>query len=193
MQTMKQGTTRPSTRTQSTASRPIESAFSAHFLERARRREEAPELGASPLAVQAHHQGPWEIEPVPVGGGWMHAVVRRTEPARDGGGARLVFRRRQNALLAAASLAALATPNHLRMNPNRRGSRPRAIGHPIHDGGHHIGHMASGLLEASDAFLAHFHAVRCLAADPDAAALYIEALDTETLAILGRAAMRRLG
>ncbi len=43
-----------------------------------------------------------------------------------------------------------------------------------------------------EAFLAAYHTLRCLAANPDAAALFIEALDPETVALLGRAVMRRL-
>jgi hypothetical protein len=43
-----------------------------------------------------------------------------------------------------------------------------------------------------DDFLAYYHAVRCLAANPDAAALFLEALDAETLSTLGRASIRRL-
>jgi len=39
---------------------------------------------------------------------------------------------------------------------------------------------------------AYYHAVRCLAANPDAAALFLQALDPETLTLLGRAAVRRL-
>ena len=45
---------------------------------------------------------------------------------------------------------------------------------------------------SEEAFLAAYHTLRCLAANPDATALFLEALDPETLALLGRAAMRRL-
>jgi hypothetical protein len=116
-------------------------------------------------------------------------VTRRAEPARDGGGARLAFARRQDALLAAATLAALATPNHLTLNTGKPSGRRNRLGHPIHDGPRHLGHIT----RADEEFLAYYHAIRCLAADPDAAALALEALDPETLNLLGRAANRRLG
>ncbi len=49
------------------------------------------------------------------------------------------------------------------------------------------------LVEPADDFLTFCHAVRCLPANPDAAALFLDSLDPEALAILGRAAIRRLG
>jgi hypothetical protein len=150
-------------------------------------------LSDSPLARHAHWCGPWEVEKVPAGASWLHAATRRAEPAREGGGARLACLRRQDALLGAAAFAALATPNHLRVNAHKPSGRRSPLGHPIHDGARHLGHVSSIVSRAEDDFLAYYHAVRCLAANPDAAALFLEALDPETLAILGRAAMRRSG
>jgi len=74
------------------------------------------ELAESPLAVAAHGAGPFEVEWIPRGssGDGVFAVVRRSEPARQGGGARLAFVRRQEALLAAAALSALAVPDRRR-------------------------------------------------------------------------------
>ncbi len=202
MQAKTQGTTRSDARSTSNhpghealVPRPAagQSAFSALFLERARRREAESEpregLADSALAREARWRGPWEVERVPAGDGWLHAVTRRTEPAREGGGARLACLRRQDALLGAAAFAALAAPNHLSVNRDQRHGRRSRLGRPIHDGASHLGHV----VEPPDDFLAYYHAVRCLAANPDAAALFLDALDPETLAILGRVALRRLG
>lgn len=79
------------------------------------------------------------------------------------------------------------------MNRDKPSGRRSPLGHPLHDGRRHVGHVSPAVTRAEDDFLAYYHAVRCLAASPDAAALFLEALDAETLAILGRAAMRRLG
>ena len=176
-----------------------ENAFSAHFLDKLRRARgletvagTGPTCGASPLTTevsrQAHWRGPWDVESVSAGDGTLHVVTRKSEPAVDGGGARLAFIRRQDALLAAAALAALATPNHLRLNTDKPSGRRNRLGYPVHDGPHHLGHIT----RAEDDFLAYYHAVRCLTAHPEAGALWIEAQDTETLNLLGRAIMRRL-
>jgi len=220
MQTLKQDSTR-SARATSSISSPSsissspatsgssalrQNAFSAHFLETVRRRSEAVELAESPLAVAAHAAGPWEVERVPAGDGMVYAVARRGEPARDGGGARLAFVRRQEALLGAAALSALAVPDRLSLNMDRRSGRRSHLGHPLHDGTQHLGHASPALVAELAAlatlprgsgrpggpFLAYFHAYRTLASVPDAAALLVEALDTETLNLLGRATMRRL-
>jgi hypothetical protein len=172
---------------------PRESAFSALFLERARRREDAAELAESTLARLAGFAGRWEVEEVPAGRGVLWAVVRRDEPAREGGGARLAFLRRQEAQLAAAALAALAAPNHLALNERRKSRARSGLGQPVHDGARHLGHASPALVPLKQAFLAAYHAVRCLAANPEAAALFVEALDLETLALLGRAILRRVG
>lgn len=207
MQAKKQLSTRPSstssTPRRSAGSPPVrESAFSAPFLDRARRRDDAAELSESFLSRIARTAGPWEVERVPAGDGVVYAVVRRDEPAREGGGALLAFARRQEALLGAAALSALAMPNHLRLNLDKGSGRRSRLGHPIHDGARHLGHLAPALVpkvarrpeeHAGGAFLDYLHAYRCLAAATDAAALVVESLDAETLAILGRAIMRRLG
>ena len=171
---------------------PGESAFSALFLERARRREDAAELAESTLSRLAGFAGRWEVEAVPAGRGELWAVVRRDEPSRDGGGARLAFVRRQEAQLAAAALAALAVPNHLGLNEQRKSRARSGLGHPVHDGAQHLGHASPALVPMKEAFLAAYHAVRCLAANPEAAALFVEALDLDTLALLGRAILRRI-
>lgn len=176
----------------------MENAFSARFLDTARRREESPAAGESlvetPLARQAHWSGPWEVARVPAGDSVVHVVARNGEEATGleeaGGGARLAFLRRQDALLAAASLAALASPNHLSLSPGKKRGR---LGHPVHEGSRHLGHVSSAVRGVEKEFLVAFHTARCLAASPEAAALLVEALDTETLGILGRAIMRRLG
>ena len=175
---------------------PRENAFSAHFLDRARRRDGEPALAETPLSRQAEGAGPWEVERVPAGSGQLFAVVRRGEPAREGGGARLAFLRRQDALLGAAALTPLATPSHLSVNTEKRSGRRCPLGHPIHDGDTHLGHASRRLLSGDDgtaaAFLASYHTLRCLAADPEALSLLIDALSTETLNLVGRAIMRRL-
>ncbi len=178
------GNTRPAPKS---SLRPVENAFSALFLDRARRRPEAEELAASPLARESLYRGPWEVERVPSGRGHLWAVVRRAEPAREGGGAVAAFLTRPDALLAAATLSALACRNRLHLNREKPHGR-RRLGIPVHDGTAHLGHLA----RADDEFLVYYHATRCLATNPDAAALFLDALDPETLAILGRATMRRL-
>jgi len=174
---------------------PRENAFSAHFLDRARRRDGEAALAETLLSRQAEGAGPWEVERVPAGSGVLYAVVRRGEPAREGGGARLALLRHQDALLGAAALSALATPSHLSANTDKPSGRRCPLGHPIHDGDTHLGHASRRLLPdertAAD-FLAHYHALRCLAADPEALSLLIDALSTETLNLVGRAIMRRL-
>jgi len=205
MQTKTKGSTHPAPLTSSTspdtsshpgrpdAPTPPESAFSALFLDRVRRRGDVAELADSVLSRQAAYAGRWEVEEVPAGRGVLYAVVRRDEPVEEGGGARLAFLRRQEAQLAAAALAALAVPNHLALNERRKSRARSGLGHPVHDGAHHIGHASPAMVPVREAFLASYHAVRCLAANPEAAALLVEALDLEALALLGRAIMRRLG
>lgn len=55
-------------------------------------------------------------------------------------------------------------------------------------GPRHLGHIA----RPEESFPAAFHTVRRLAADPKSDALFVEALDVETLNVLGRAIMRPL-
>jgi len=200
---------RPSTSSPPSRNSPVrESAFSAHFLDVARRRHGAlglaDSLAESPLSVAAHAAGPWDVDRVPAGDGVVYAVVRRSEPARDGGGARLAFIRRQEALLAAAALSALAVPDRLSLNADKRSGRRSRLGFPLHDGGEHLGHASPSLVaeladistpsrRPGDPFLGVYQGYRALASTPAAAALFVEALDPETLALLGREIMRRLG
>lgn len=105
-----------------------------------------------------------------------------------GGGAIAVFRHRSTAFQAAASMTAASTPNRLTLNTEKpEGTRSR-LGFPIHDGADYIGHLS----RPEPSLLPYLHATRCLAANPDAAALWVASLDPETLALLGRAIMRRL-
>ena len=131
---------------------PRQNAFSAHFLDVARRRSGAvglaESLAESPIAVAAHAAGPFEVEWIGRGssGDGVFAVVRRDEPARDGGGARLAFVRRQEALLAAAALSALAVPDRLSLNADKQSGRRSRLGFPLHDGGRHLGHASPALV-----------------------------------------------
>ena len=122
------------------------------------------------------------------GDGRLQAVVRRGEPLAAGGGAIAVFRHRSTALQAAAALTAVATPDRLSVNAAKPSDRRSRFGFPVHDGATHIGHLA----RPDEALLRHLHTTRCLAASPEAAALWVASLDSETLALLGRAIVRRL-
>lgn len=196
MQTRKQDSTRPSPATPSSVTPDpawttlAASALSAPFMELARHRGEEAGLADSRLARLARATGPWDVEALPAGSGTVHAVVRRAEPMAEGGAACLVTRRRQDALLGAATLAAMAIPSHLAINQSTAHGR---LGHALHDGRDHLGHLAPSLAREGEAFLAYHHAVRCLAVHPEAVGLLLEALDSETLGLLGRAAMRRMG
>lgn len=86
----------------------------------------------------------------------------------------------------------MAAPNLLTVNTGRPSRGRSSLGLPLHEGGRHLGHVNPCVRGAEGDFLAAYHAVRCLAASPDAAARFLAALDPETLAMLGRAAMRRL-
>ena len=201
---------KPSPRPASSPARPPrQNAFSAHFLDVARRRGPSVELAESPLAVAAHAAGPFEVERIGRGssGDGVFAVVRRSEPARQGGGARLAFVRRQEALLAAAALSALAVPDRLSLNADKQSGRRSRLGFPLHDGGRHLGHASPALVaelaalrptsgqaacRAGAPFLDHYHGLRAMASTPAAVALFVEALDPETLALVGREIMRRL-
>lgn len=83
----------------------------------------------------------------------------------------------------------ISTPHgdHLTLNDKARGGA-RRLGHPVHDGTRHLGHLT----RPDDAFLPALHTLRALATHPDAAACFLEALDPEAVTTLGRAAMRRL-
>lgn len=91
-----------------------------------------------------------------------------------------------------AAFAALAAAHHLSVNVAQPSGRRSGLGFPLHDGREHIGHLGRAARGTEGEFLAAWHTVRCLAANPDAAALFLEALGPETLAILGRAALRRI-
>jgi hypothetical protein len=163
---------------------PPENAFSAAYLEKARQLEEPP------FARQALFAGPWEVEAVPAGDGFLWAVIRTGEPVAEGGRAVAVFLRRPDALVTAAALTALSTPCHLHLNSGRSRSAPgrRRLGFPLHDGTVHLGHLA----QPEEDLLPYLHAVRCLVANPDALALALEALGPELPPIVGRSLMRRL-
>jgi len=124
------------------------------------------------------------------GDGVLWAVVRQGDRVADGGRAVGASVRRPEALLLAAALVAHATPNHLSLNTGRVRSAgtKRRLGFPLHDGTRHLGHLS----RPEEDLLPSLHAVRCLAANPDALALVLEALGPELPAILGRTLIRRL-
>ncbi len=162
-------------------------AFSAAFLDAARRRRDAAEPEDAPrapaLAAGALAAGPFEVEAVPAGSGRLWAVVRRGERVAEGHPAVAVFLDRTAALLTAAVLPAEASPNHLQV-----GEKAKRLGLPVHDGRRHLGHLA----RPHEHFARDLHAARTLAARPDSLVLLAEALDYETLVLFGRALMRRL-
>ncbi len=163
---------------------PPANAFSALYLSKTLNREEPP------FAQQAVAAGSWEVEAVPAGSGLLYAVVRNGESVAGGDQAMAVFLRRPSALLCAAALSALATPNRLTLKrtPVRRSPKKARLGYPLHDGGIHLGHLA----RPDEELLPYLHAVACLAANPEAMALALESLGPEVSPILGRALMRRL-
>jgi hypothetical protein len=128
--------------------------------------------------------------------GILHAVVRRAEPRDEGGGAVAVFHDRTTALLTAAALSILASPSALHVNTDRPSGARRRHGHTLHDGRTFLGHLTPklcpGKAEEEAGLLSHLHALRTLAATPEALSLLVEALDPEVLPILGRALMRRV-
>ena len=159
-------------------------AFSALYLSKTLGREEAP------FVRQALAAGSWEVEPVPAGSGVLYAVVGKGKSVAAGDPASAVFLRRPSALLCAAALSALATPNRLTLKrtPVRQSPKRARLGYSLHDVGLHLGHLA----RPEEELLAYLHAVACMAANPEAMALALEALDPEVSPILGRALMRRL-
>lgn len=188
MQRTKKSTTAstltPSRRGTSTRKMP-ESAFTLSFLERSRRRTD---LGEAPTATQALYAGPWDVEEFPSGYGSLQAVVRREEPQAAGGGAIAVFRHRSTAFQAAAAMTAASSPNRLTLNTGKPSGRRSRLGFPIHDGADYVGHLS----RPEPSLLHYLHATRCLAATPEAAALWVASLDPETLAMLGRAIIRQM-
>jgi hypothetical protein len=113
--------------------------------------------------------------------------VRRGEPLAAGGRAVATFRRRSDALLAAAVLPAVAAPT-----PYRLKDKPKRLGYPLHDHDRHVGHVQRLEPERRAAVLSHLHLARYLAAHPDALALLLEAVGAEALPVLGRALGRRV-
>lgn len=200
----------PSQRSTTSARRTVENAFTAGFLEAHRGKardlvrgsaETLPSIPepARDLRARGLFAGPWEverIEPEDRTEGVLYAVVRRGEPLADGGGAVAVLKDRATALLVAAALSALACPCGLSVNTERQLSRRRRHGFPLHDGRTFLGHLTPQLClgEAGEeaALLGYLHALRTLAASPEALSLLVEALDPEVLPILGRALMRRV-
>ena len=166
------------------------SAFSASFLEKLRRvaclAAEAGEVSST--ESEALVSGPLAVEEVPTApDGARFAVVRRDEPPVAGGEALATFRRRSDALLAAAVLPAVAAPA-----PYRLKDKPKRLGTPLHDHDRHVGHVQRLEPERRQAMLSHLHLARYLAANPDALALLLEAVGPEALPILGRALARRI-
>lgn len=164
--------------------RPPENAFSASFLLRASKRPELPSTAPAALAPGAYWAGPFDVERADVeNGGGVWAVVRKGEAVAGGGRAVAVFRHRADALLVAATLPALASPNRLVL-----GERGRRLGFPVHDGQACIGHLA----RPEPAVLEMLRASRVLVGFPEHLALAVSSLGAEELAILGRAIQRRL-
>jgi hypothetical protein len=162
---------------------PEANAFSALYLDRARH------LEAPPFERQALFAGAWDVEEVPAGSGRLWAVVRRGDPVAEGGEALAFFIRRPDALLAAGTFTALASPNQLTLNLHpRKPATRRSFGYPIHDGPHHLGHLT----HHEEDFLPLYHAVRCLAANPEALVLILESLGPGLAKAVGRALLRRV-
>ena len=120
------------------------------------------------------------------------AVVRRAEPIAEGGRAAALYRRRSEALLAAAVLPAVPQPS-----PYHLADRPKRLGYPLHLHRHHIGHLSrlgegEAAAERRDVLLSHLHLARYLVANPEALALLLEAAGPEALPVLGRALARRV-
>jgi len=182
---------RPTSSNSAPPGTPPPNAFSAAFLDAARRREDARDSeevrGGPALAAGALDTGPFDIEEVPAGRGQLWAVVRRGQSLGPRGdephSVVAVFLERTAALLAAAVLPAEASPNHLEV-----GVKARRLGLPVHDGRRHLGHLA----RPHEHFARDLHAARTLAARSDSLVLLAEALDYETLVLFGRALMRRL-
>ena len=158
-------------------------AFSPSFLLQASQLDDFPHSAPSRLTGGTLWSGPWDVEPVEARHGLVWAVVRKGEPLAAGGRAVVVTRHRADALLAAATLPALAVPNHLHL-----GDKAKRLGFPLHDGALCIGHLSRP--EARIA--AHLHIARTLVGHPASFALAVEALGAEEIPILGRALMRRI-
>lgn len=159
-----------------------ENAFTPAFLLAAARLAEAPSSGPPVLASGAFWTGPWEVERVETPHGGLWAVVRRGEPMSEGGRAVAVTRHRADAVVIAAILPVLGTPNHLCL-----GETSKRLGHPLHDGDRCLGHLSRDVPD----LLPALQAARHLLSHPESLALALQALDGESLPILGRALMRQ--
>ncbi len=160
-------------------------AFSALFLEPARR------LEAPPFERQALYAGDHDVEEVAAGSGSLWAVVRRGDPVAEGGEALGHFIRRPDALLAAATFTALATPNRLILNRHaRRPAARRYLGYPIHDGRRHRGHLT----HHEEDFPLLYHANRTLTANSEALVLTLASLGPDLARAVSRerALLRRV-
>jgi hypothetical protein len=100
----------------------------------------------------------------------------------EGGRAVAVTRNRADAVLIAAVLPVLGTPSHLSL-----GEKHKRLGHPLHDGDRCLGHLSREV----PALLPALQAARHLLSHPESLALALQALDGESLPILGRALVRR--
>lgn len=178
--------TRPPFRPTSRTPRP--NAFSAAFLDAARRFER-PEEGSAggAFASGGLDAGPFDVEPLEARHGRAWAVVRRGEAVAEGDRAVAVFRDRTAALLAAAVLPAAVSPCHLRL-----AETPKPLGRPVHDGRVHLGHLSPTGSAAQGHLPRDLHVARFLATHPDSLVLLAQALDYETLVLFGRALMRRM-
>ena len=115
--------------------------------------------------------------------GHVWAVVRRGESVRRGGRAVAVTRHRSDALLVAATLPALAVPNHLSL-----GETPKRLGYPVHDGAECLGHIS----RPEPRIVEHLHIARALIGRAEALGMAIEGLEPDQIPVLGRALMRRI-
>ncbi len=183
----------PSTpKPRATSPTPLPNAFSAAFLDAARRRQERrdAEPGRDAYAAGGPGAGPFDVEPVQAGRGQAWAIVRRGETVAAGHRAVAIFRDRGAALLLAAILPATAAANHLQVK-----EKPKGPGHAVHDGRTHLGHLSpevAAATGAADKLPRDLHVARFLATHPESLVHLAEALDYETLVLFGRALMRRL-
>lgn len=165
------------------SSSPPPSAFSASFLLESARRDDPPCSGPPALLGGSFWSGPWEVEGVSMPHGHVWAVVRRGESVRRGGRAVAVTRHRSDALLVAATLPALAVPNHLSL-----GETAKRLGYPVHDGAECLGHLS----RPEPRIVEHLHIARALIGRADALAMAIEGLEPDEIPVLGRALLRRI-
>jgi hypothetical protein len=178
MQSAKKSSTRPA--------RHLPNAFSTHFLDCARRADRAARAEGDSPDTRGLAAGPWDVRTLDAPHGRAHAVVRRGEATRDGGGAVALCRCYPQALQLAAVLPALAAPNHLTL-----GDPPKPLGLALHDGRDFLAHLAPHGPAAAADLPTHLHLARHLAADPASLTLLHRSLGFEALVLLGRELMRR--